>query len=356
LIAENKLPNHYEDTMTGTTQVTPDIFGCSLAHVDIDDGDRRIDYLTLKELREYVDLTEDEEHAIAQMQEIFPLKITRHYAGLIKGSAPDYPLRKLIIPSTEELKKYDDDDQLDCHSNEAEHQPVEGIIHRYPGKILLFPTLACFGYCRFCYRSNQRVKALLSKEKLATVFEYIRNNKIRDVLITGGDPLIMPLENLEYLLQKLSQIETVEIIRLGTRVLAYAPQIITDDMVAMMKKYKPLFIVNSFMHPDEITDSAIQKMHLLSDAGIVLMQQGPLLKGINDNTQVLKEMFEKLVKNRVIPYYVAYGLVTPGTRHFTVNREEAKSLIGALENNTSGFCIPTLITLDQANNKTRKTN
>ena len=165
----------------------------------------------------------------------------------------------------------------------------------------------------------------------------IKDNKIRDVLITGGDPMIMPLENLEYLLRNLSQIESVELILLGTRVLAYPPQAITHEMVAMLKRYQPIFIINSFMHPDEITDSATQKMHMLSDAGVILMQQGPLLKGINDDTQVLRKMYETLVKNRVMPYYLAYGLVTPGTRHFTVYRKQAKSLIGALENNTSGF-------------------
>lgn len=316
----------------------------------------KLSYLSIDELRTYISLTEDEEIAIDAMKDVFPLKISRHYAELIKDSEPNDPLRRMIIPTTEELKKYDDDDELDIHADEAKYQPVQGIIHRYPGKVLLFPTIDCLGYCRFCYRSGQSVKALLSNEKLELAFSYIEENNIRDIVITGGDPLMMPVDHIDYILKSLRKIKSVEIIRFGTRALSYAPQIITEELVSVLSKYKPVYVKNSFIHPREIISITEKKLALLSDAGIVLLQQGPLLKGVNNSPEILKELYEKLVKNRVIPYYLGYGTVTPGTRHFTVYREEAKSIIDALENKTSGFCIPTLLTLDSSNNKTRKMN
>ena len=305
---------------------------------------------TLADLKEMLHLDAGEIEDIEKASAKFPMKIPLYYADLMSKHEV---LQQLVMPSTKELIEYEDDAVLDVHVDESKYQPVEGIVHRYPGKLLFLPTLKCFGHCRFCFRSEHRVK-MLGREKLNSAFRYIRNRKdVREVLVTGGDPLTLPLEDLEEILATIHAIDHVEIIRLGTRALAYAPQVITPELVAMLAKYKPVFLSLSFVHPDEITPYCEEKLNMLADAGIVMLQQGPVLKGINDDAQVLKQMYEKLAKNRVLAYYAVYGIFAPGIRHFIVNRKTVKRLFTELENNTSGHCIPHLSTLDQNNNKTR---
>lgn len=315
---------------------------------------REYETVSLSELVETYEFSSEEKDAILQTSTRFPLKITRHYAQLLANTTTGDPIRKIIIPSHEELARFDDDNALNCHADESQFQPVEGIVHRYPGKLLFFPTLACFAHCRFCYRSERKVEPLLSKAQLQSAFEYIRKNKeIRDVIVTGGDPFTLSVDHLDYILTEIRKCAHVEIIRIGSRVLAYAPQVITDEMLRMLAKHKPIFIKSSFMHPDEITSATEEKAAMLSDAGIVLLQQGPMLKGINNSKEVLIALYEKLARNRIIPYYLGYGMVSPGTRHFTVYKDEATRIIKQMENNTSGFCVPILLTLDPDNNKVR---
>ena len=305
--------------------------------------------LSLAELQALLGLDEEAMKEVVATDRKFPMKIPVYYARLMMVSPV---LQQVIVPSKQELIAYDDDDSCDVHADESQYQPVEGIVHRYPGKLLFIPTLKCFGHCRFCYRSGYRVKPL-SAQKVDAAINYISEHDIREVLITGGDPLTLPLEQLEDILARIRAIEHVEIIRIGTRALAYEPHVMTAEMVAMLARYKPLYLSLSFVHPDEITDLCRGKLNMLAEAGIVMLQQGPLLKGINDDVAVLKSMYETLAKNRVLAYYAAYGIIAPGVRHFMVNRDEARQLFMQLENNTSGYCLPHLITLDQANNKTR---
>jgi lysine 2,3-aminomutase len=278
------------------------------------------------------------------------MKIPHYYAELMSKHEV---LQQIVVPSAKELIEHEDDSVCDVHADESEYQPVEGIVHRYPGKLLFLPTLNCFGNCRFCFRAGQRIK-MLGKEKLDAAISYIESRSdVREVLITGGDPLTLPMEDLEEILARIHAIDHVEIIRIGTRALSYAPQVITPELVAMLAKYKPVYMSLSFVHPDEITPYCEQKLNMLADSGIVMLQQGPLLKGVNDDPQVLKKMYEKLAKNRVLAYYAIYGIMAPGVRHFIVNRETAKQLLMELENNTSGHCLPHMITLDQNDSKTR---
>jgi lysine 2,3-aminomutase len=306
--------------------------------------------ISMDELQMLLLASDEEMRPVEQASRLFPMKITRYYADLMTEHAV---LRKVAVPSPRELIVHSDDAQTDVHADESRYQPVEGIVHRYPGKLLFLPTLQCFGHCRFCYRSGHRVKAL-SREKVDGAIEYIRRRtEIREVLVTGGDPLVLPLPALEEIIAGLRAIRHVEIIRIGTRALAYAPGVITPELVAMLARYKPVFLSLSFVHPAEVTPYCAGKLNLLADSGIVMLQQGPILKGINDDAVVLKRMYEKLAKNRVLAYYAAYGIYAPGVRHFMVNREEAKRLFAKLENNTSGHCLPHMITLDQNDNKTR---
>lgn len=306
--------------------------------------------ISMAELQMMLRLNPAEMEAIRKASLKFPMKIPQYYAALMNQHQV---LRQIVVPSAKELIEYEDDAVTDVHADESKYQPVEGIVHRYPGKLLFLPTLQCFGHCRFCFRSGHRVKAL-GREKIDAAINYIRKRSdVREVLVTGGDPLVLPLEDLEEILARIRAIDHVEIIRIGTRALAYAPQVITRDMVAMLAKYKPVFMTLSFVHPDEVTPYCAEKLNMLADSGVVMLQQGPILKGVNDDAAVLKQMYEKLAKNRVLAYYAIYGIFAPGVRHFIVDRQTAKHLFMQLENNTSGHCLPHMITLDQSENKTR---
>jgi lysine 2,3-aminomutase len=306
--------------------------------------------LTVTQLQQHLSLSDRDTNAIGRVSAKFPMKIPQYYADLISKHEI---LKQIVVPSTNELIEYDDDAAMDVHADESRYQPVEGIVHRYHGKLLFFPTLKCFGHCRFCFRAGNQVTAL-SRRKLDTAIDYIRNRTdVREVLLTGGDPLVLSQDALDDILGRLRAIQHIEIIRIGTRALAYAPQVITPALVDMLSRHKPVFMTLSFVHPDEITPYCAQKLNMLSDAGIVMLQQGPLLKGVNDDPVVLKQLYEKLAKHRVLAYYAIYGIYAPGIRHFIVNREEARQLFVKLENETSGHCLPHLITLDQNDNKSR---
>lgn len=234
---------------------------------------------TPEQLADYVTLTDAEKEGIRQCRAIMPMKITRHYAALLERDNPDDPLRKLVIPSLEELMRYSDDAEVDTHKDEAKYQPVEGIIHRYPGKVLLMYTTACFAHCRFCFRS-EKVATTLDGRRLDQAIGYIRNDQsIRDVIFTGGDPLHGKPERLERALSEVRSIPHVEIIRITTRAPIFAPELFTGEMIAMLSRFKPLILITSFIHPRELNDETCSVLDRLSDAGIVLLQQGPILRG-----------------------------------------------------------------------------
>jgi lysine 2,3-aminomutase len=305
---------------------------------------------TVADLKMMLGLDDDAVSDIKKVSAKFPMKIPQYYAELMKKHKV---LQKVVVPSTKELVEYEDDEATDVHADESGYQPVEGIVHRYPGKLLFLPTLQCFGHCRFCFRSAHRVKPL-DQDKIEKAFNYIRSRSdIREVIVTGGDPLTLPINKLEEILATIAAIEHVEVIRLGTRALAFSPNVITKEMVSMLAKYKPLYMALSFVHPDEITPYCEAKLSMLADSGIIMLQQGPVLKGVNDDARVLKQMYEKLALNRVLAYQAIYGIYAPGVRHFMTNRKKAKHLLMELENNTSGYCLPQMITLDQNNNKSR---
>lgn len=305
------------------------------------------------QLSEFVSLTDAEQEAIRKCRPIMPMKITTSYAQLLDKDDPCDPLRRVVIPSLDELVTYPDDAVVDNHKDEARYQPVAGVIHRYPGKVLLMYTKACFAHCRFCFRS-EKVVTTLEGRHLDGALDYIRGDgSIRDVIFTGGDPLYGDTAKLEHALSEVRRIPHVEIIRITTRAPVFAPEIFDDRLVAMLSRYKPLFMLISFVHPRELTEQVCGVLDRLSDAGIVLMQQGPILRGINDDTDTLRRLYEKLVQHRTIPYYAIWGILAPGNRHFALTGREARDLMRGLENTTSGFCIPHLSTLDQNNDKTR---
>ncbi|MBK8478732.1 MAG: KamA family radical SAM protein [Opitutaceae bacterium] len=300
---------------------------------------------TRSKLEEFLVLTAAERSAIDQLQTSYPLKISEHYLRLVHPTDPNDPLRRAVIPALAELDHRVGEEDDDVHADEARYQPCPGIIHRYPGKLLLLPTLKCPSHCRFCFRKGRRVTQL-SREDGERALAYIRSNPtIRDVGITGGDPLSLTDAELDHWLTELRAIRHVQILRITTKYPIYLPDRLTDAFVQMLTKHRPVYVIFSFLHPREITPELRLGLRKLADAGIMMLQQGPLLKGINDDTEVLKELFEQLVALQVIPYYASWGLTVPGAEHFVVDGKAAYEIIGALENQTSGFCIPHVITL-----------
>ncbi len=297
------------------------------------------------ELDRVLRLTDDEKRTIAAMRGIYPMKITRHYLNLIDPGNPRDPLRKLVVPSPKELLHRPGEEIDDVHADEARYQPCPGIIHRYPGKLLLFPTLACPAHCRFCFRKGGKVKHLTHDEG-EQALNYIRGNQaIRDVIITGGEPMILSDDELHYWLSAVRAVPHVQIIRITTRTPVYLPSRFTDSLIRMLAEHKPLYVTISFVHPREISPAVEDVLTRLADAGIVLLQQGPLLRGVNDEPAVLMELYERLAALRVLPYYAIWGIRTPGAEHFLIDGQRASQLLGALENKTSGFCVPHLITI-----------
>ncbi|MBM3307429.1 MAG: KamA family radical SAM protein [Candidatus Eisenbacteria bacterium] len=297
------------------------------------------------ELSQIIRLTEGEKKAIDSLEGVYRLMVSRHYLSLIDPSDPDDPLRRTVVPLLDELKHRPGEKDDDVHADEARYQPVPGIVHRYPGKLLLIPTLSCPSHCRFCFRKGRKVMHL-SHDQGERALDYIRRDQsIRDVVITGGEPLILSDEELHYWVSSVRAIRHVQIVRITTRFPIYIPSRITPDLVRMLAEHRPLYLTFSFVHPREITPELEQGISMLADAGIVLLQQGPILRGVNDDPETLRRLYERLAALRVLPYYAIWGIRAPGAEHFMIGGERAAELIGALENKTSGFCVPHLITI-----------
>lgn len=297
------------------------------------------------ELERIIRLTDGEKRAIDALREVYPMLVSRHYLSLLSPDDPDDPLRRVVIPTEQELRHRPGEEADDVHADEARFQPCPGIIHRYAGKLLLLPTLGCPSHCRFCFRKGGKLERLTQEEADAALSYIRRDESIRDVIITGGEPLMLPDDEIDFWVSSIRAIPHVQIVRITTRFPIYIPSRITESLVSMLSGYRPLYIIFSFVHPREITTDLADRITMMADAGIVLLQQGPILRGVNDDTTVLKELYERLAELRVLPYYAIWGIRAPGAEHFLVDGERASRLLGALENKTSGFCVPHLITI-----------
>ena len=248
------------------------------------------------------------------------------------------------MPSQEEMifSKADMRDPL----HEDVDSPVPGVTHRYPDRVLLLATDVCSMYCRHCTRRRMagQQDRDLGRAQIDRVISYIRNVPgVRDVLISGGDPLTMGDEQLEYILQKLRSIQQVEIIRLGTRTPVVMPQRITPELCEMLKKYHPLWINTHFNHPAEMTPEAVRACSLLSGAGIPLGNQSVLLRGINDSPTVYLKLVQELLKARVRPYYLYQCDLSEGIGHFRTPVSAGIEIIENLRGHTSGLAVPTFV-------------
>ncbi|WP_195335866.1 lysine 2,3-aminomutase [Paraclostridium bifermentans] len=299
---------------------------------------------TVEELKKYVPLTENEEQGVQECLKTLRMSITPYYLSLIDPSNPDDPIRKQSIPVSLELKVSDAD--LDDPLHEDGDSPVPGLTHRYPDRALLLITDQCAMYCRHCTRrrfagQNDGAQPV---DRIDKAIEYIRSTPvIRDVLLSGGDALLMSDERLEYIISKLREIPHVEIIRIGSRVPVVMPQRITDDLVNMLKKYHPIWLNTHFNHPNEITPESMEACKKMADAGIPLGNQSVLLRGVNDCMHVMKKLVNDLVKIRVRPYYIYQCDLSNGIEHFRTTVSKGIEIIEGLRGHTSGYCVPTFV-------------
>lgn len=275
--------------------------------------------------------------AMRKLSKDFIIRINPYYLGLIKEKGD--AIWKQAIPDPQEL--FDD---VGCEDplGEDPDSPVSTITHRYPDRALFYVNYQCPMYCRFCTRKRKvGHPESVPRAGIDEGIKYIREHKeIRDVIISGGDPLILTDKKLEYILSNLRAIPHLEIIRIGSRVPCTLPQRITPELCAMLKKYHPLYINTHFNHPSEITPESKQACEMLADAGIPLGNQAVLLTGVNDDPQIMKELMQKLLTIRVKPYYIYQADLVFGTKHFRTSVEKGLEIIKALRGWTSGMAVP----------------
>jgi len=277
--------------------------------------------------------------------ERFPLSITPYYLSLIDaGDFRNDPVFMQSFPSPQELKieRHDMSDPL----AEDHDSPIPGVTHRYPDRVLLQVSNVCSMYCRHCTRKRKvgDVDSIPGKADLLAGIDYIRKTpEIRDVLLSGGDPLMLSDGYLDWLLSEIRSIPHVQVVRLGTRMPVVLPYRITDDLVAMLKKHQPLWLNTHFNHPREITTSSREALRKLADAGIPLGNQSVLLAGVNDCPRIMKSLVHKLVENRVRPYYLYQCDLAEGLSHFRTPIGKGIEIMESLRGHTSGFAVPTYV-------------
>lgn len=299
---------------------------------------------TLEELKKYVNLTPEEEEGVAKSLKTLRMAITPYYLSLIDLNNPYDPVRRQCVPTINELHQAAADLLDPLH--EDSDSPVPGLTHRYPDRVLLLVTDMCSMYCRHCTRRRfaGQTDAAMADDNIEKGIEYIaKTPQVRDVLLSGGDALMISDERLEYIIKRLREIPHVEIVRIGSRTPVVCPQRITPELVNMLKKYHPIWLNTHFNHPQEITAESAAACARLADAGIPLGNQTVLLRGVNDCTYVMKELMHGLVKMRVRPYYIYQCDLSMGLEHFRTPVSKGIEIIENLRGHTSGYCVPTFV-------------
>lgn len=299
---------------------------------------------TLSRLSKILNLSISELKAAEYSGTKLPLGITPYYLGLLDPEDPCQPLRRTVVPTMDEFFSLPGE-SLDPLGEES-HSPVPGLVHRYPDRVLVLASDFCSTHCRYCTRSRMVGKGAspVGKSRLEKIVAYVQSNsQIRDVLISGGDPLTLSDERLSWLLGSFRAIKHVEIIRLGTKVPAVLPQRITPRLVRMLRRYHPLWMSLHFIHPAECTKESYKACQRLADAGIPLGSQTVLLRGINDSVNVMKDLVHEMMKMRVKPYYLYQCDPIIGSGHFRTPVEKGVEIIRGLRGFTSGYAVPTFV-------------
>lgn len=296
---------------------------------------------SMDQLEKVISVTQEERDAFAQSHEMFNMGITPYYASLMDPNDPNCPIRLQSVPKKGELTILSSD--LEDPLGEERDMPVPGITHRYPDRVLFYTTHNCPVYCRHCTRKRKvsDPSSSAANKQLEDGLAYIEaHHEIRDVVISGGDPLSNSDDRLEYILSRLRAMEHIEVFRIGTRNLVTLPHRVTENFAQMLRKYHPVFVHTHFNHPKECTLEAFDACTRLADAGCVLHNQMVLLKGVNDDPKVVKELNHKLLMMRVRPYYIYQCDLSQGISHFRTPVEVGLNIIENLRGWTSGMAVP----------------
>ncbi|HVO76583.1 MAG TPA: KamA family radical SAM protein [Candidatus Bathyarchaeia archaeon] len=298
----------------------------------------------LAQFERMLSLSADERAAIEKGGSLLPVGVTPYYMSILSYDDPAQPLRRSVIPSTHEFACMPGE-AADPLAEEA-MSPVPGLVHRYPDRVLLLVSDFCSTYCRYCTRSRVVGHGILSPavSRLEKAFEYIRlNPQIRDILVSGGEPLCLGDDRLDWILTELRRISHVEIIRIGTKAPVVLPQRITPQLTRMLRKHHPVWMSIHFTHPDECTPETSRACAQLADAGIPLGSQTVLLKGINDSVDCMKSLVQRLMVMRVRPYYIYQCDPIYGSSHFRTSVDKGLEIIRGLRGFTSGYAVPTFV-------------
>ncbi|MGB8355278.1 MAG: KamA family radical SAM protein [Chthoniobacteraceae bacterium] len=296
---------------------------------------------SLAQLEKHLVLSKEERAGVLLSGNKLALAVTPHFFNLIERDNPDCPIRRQVIPRMEESLTSPHEMSDPC--GEDSHMPVPGLVHRYPDRVLFLVTDRCASYCRYCTRS--RVVSGAGEQELHTNFEEIytyleQHTEVRDVLLSGGDALLFSDDKLEGILKRLRAIPHIEFLRIGSRVPIFLPQRITPELCAMLQKYHPLWMSVHVNHPRELTTEVRDALGRLANAGIPLGNQSVLLRGVNDNLEVMKALVQKLLMCRVRPYYLYQLDLITGSSHLQVPVAKGIELIEGLRGHTTGYGVP----------------
>ncbi len=298
---------------------------------------------SIEDFEQILTLTDSEKKALGQPG-LFRVDITPYFASLIDPDNPLDPIRKQIIPTANEITNFTG--EMGDSLAEDAHSPVPGLVHRYPDRVLMLVTTQCASYCRYCTRSRivGDPSQTFSSKDFEAQLDYLRNTpQVRDVLLSGGDPLTLAPRVLERLLTALREIPHIEVVRIGSRVPVFMPQRITDDLTDMLQKFHPLWLNIHVNHPNEITAELAEACDKLTRAGIPLGNQSVLLAGVNDDPYIQRKLVHDLVSIRVRPYYLYQCDLVHGAGHFRTPVGKGIEIIEALRGHTSGFAVPTYV-------------
>lgn len=296
---------------------------------------------TPEALQDYIQPTPDELEAIRGTDGIFRWNITPYYASLMDPEDPNCPIRLQMVPRTSEVAP--DIIGVVDPLEEVAHSPVKNLVHNYRDRVAFLVAAECAIYCRYCLRKRMVGDAdfAMNKAELQEAIDYLAEHpEIRDVLLTGGDPLVFSDRNLAWLLDRLRAIPHIEIIRIGTRLPVTLPQRLTPELGQLLAQYHPIWLNTHFNHPKELTDEVAEGLEHLHRAGIPIGNQTVLLKGVNDDPETMKALVEKLVRFRIRPYYLYQAQLIGGTASFRTSIEKGLTIIEALQGRTSGYAIP----------------
>lgn len=299
---------------------------------------------SINQLSKFLNLTPEEIKGLSLNNKNLPVSITPYYLSLIDPENKADAIRKCTIPVSQEA--FANEGEAVDPLCEEKDSPVHGIVHRYPDRVLFLVTTTCSVYCRYCTRSrivgeDVQINDTAAWEKC---IDYIKAHpEIRDVLVSGGDPLTLADEKIEWLLRELRSIEHVEMIRIGTKVPVTLPQRVTPELTQIIKKYHPVWMSIHFTHPAEVTPETKRACEMLADAGIPLGSQTVLLKDINDNADTLKQLYHRLLKIRVKPYYLYQCDPIEGSTHFRTTVEKGLEIVRSLRGYTTGYAVPNYV-------------